>query len=196
MTVLNDSQLAGMFRLLKDKSYAEVGFEFGLDKQYKHLTSMVGAVRRETSKVRDNPERYGISKETVNDVLLSLEKRKTIGLMNQDPEKQDLTLREQKELLDPKDIKGLVISGRNKAAKLLNEKLDRIGKSRKALDDVDISKLATVMAIMVDKAQILQGQATEHIAVLSKNIDSNLTPEEAIDMALRMREKNIAEKQK
>lgn len=196
VTMIQDSQLAGMFRLLKDKGYAEVGYEFGLDKNYKNTASMITAVMRATSKVRDNPEKYGISLDTVNDVLLALEQRKTAGLMNREKIEETLTLREKNELLDPKDIKGMVTLGRNKAAKLLNTKLDRISKSKKMLDDLDLGKLATVVAIMVDKSQILSGQATENIAVLSKNIDSNLSTEEAIEIALRMREKNIAEKVK
>ncbi len=193
--MITDNEVAGMFRLLKDKGYAEVGYEFGLDKKYKNSASMITAVQRATSRVRDNPEKYGISIDTVNDVLTALEHRKTAGLLNR-PVEENLTLREKNELLDPKDIKGMVTLGRNKAAKLLNTKLDRISKSKKMLDELDLGKLATVVAIMVDKSQILSGQATENIAVLSKNIDSNLSTEEAIEIALRMREKNMAEKVK
>ena len=192
MVTLNDVQKASLFKMCGDKPFAEVGFEYGLDKKYKDVATMKVAVSRIYNEVKNNPEKFGVSYELVNDVVNKIEERKVSGL--QTPQGGKVTIRERTEILNPQDIKGLVVGGRNKAAKLMNEKLDRIARSKKALDELDLGRLATVLGILVDKAQVLQGQSTENIAILSKNIDSNLSPEEAIAEVMRRREATIAER--
>jgi len=155
---------------------------------------MKSAVARIYNQVKNDPEKYFINQDTYNRVLDAVEERKTAGLTPfksnkpEDVVEEPITIREKREIINPDDIKGLILGGRNKAAKLIYEKLDRIGKSKKLLDNVSLGEMAKVVGILVDKGQILQGQSTENIAVLSKNIDSNLTPEEAIEAVLKMRE--------
>ena len=47
--------------------------------------------------------------------------------------------------------------------------------------------LATTVGILFDKGQIIQGEATENVAVLAK-IKSDMSPEEMMDAVLKMRE--------
>lgn len=185
--------MGGLFKMCGDKTLAEVGFEYGLDKNYKTVESMKTGVSRIYNQVKNNPEAYGLSIETVNDVVDKVEARYRSMTKK---EGAPVTLREARELIKPDDIKGLVLGGRNKAAKLLYEKLDRAEKSKKLLDGIKLGELATVMAILVDKGQIIQGQSTENIAILSKNVDSKLTADEALEMVLRTREVNQEEKGK
>lgn len=196
MHSLTDMQKAGMFKMLKDKNMGEVGFEYGLDRFYKDAASMKTAVSRIYNNVKNNPEQYGVSIELVKEVEAAVNSRfQTIIAPEKRSNIRDLSLREQRELINPEDIKGLVLGGRNKAAKLLYEKLDRIGRSKKLLDNIKLSEMATVAAILIDKGQILQGQSTENIAVLSKNVDTSLTPEETLALVLKMRDGVIAEKE-
>jgi len=191
---LTDEKKGYIFTMCGDKTLAEVGFEFGLDKNYKTVATMKSAVARIYNQVKNDPDKYFINQNTYNKVLDAVEERKTAGLTPfksnkpEDVVEEPITIREKREIINPDDIKGLILGGRNKAAKLIYEKLDRIGKSKKLLDNVSLGEMAKVVGILVDKGQILQGQSTENIAVLSKNIDSNLTPEEAIEAVLKMRE--------
>ncbi len=125
--------------------------------------------------------------------MVSVEERKTAGLVTKKPQ-SETTLREKMEIINPSDIKGLITGARNKASKIMFEKLGRIEKSKKAIDDIGLGELAKVVGILFDKGQIIQGQSTENIAVMSKNIDQNLTPEESLAMVLRMRETTMADK--
>jgi hypothetical protein len=192
MVVLNDVQIGSLFKMCGEKTLAEVGFEYGLDKDFKSVAAMKVKVSSYYNKVKNNPEDYGISMELVNSVVDKVDAR--FRSMTKNGTEEPLSLREKKEILNPTDIKGLVLGGRNKAAKLLYEKLDRIGNSKKMLDELDLGKLATVMAILVDKGQIIQGQSTENIAILSKNVDSTLTPQQALELVLRSREQNMETK--
>ena len=70
-----------------------------------------------------------------------------------------------------------------------------LNKSRKALNQQSLPALTTAFAILFDKSQIIKGEATEHVAVMGK-IDSDIKPEQAIDMVLKMREIDQASKAK
>lgn len=193
-TALSDEKKGYIFTMCGEKTLADVGFEFGLDKKYKTVATMKSAVAKIYNQVKNDPDRFFIAPETYNRVLDAVDERKTVGLtpfQSSNPEEvveEPMTIREKREIINPEDIKGLILGGRNKAAKLIYEKLDRIGRSKKLLDNISLGEMAKVVGILVDKGQILQGQSTENIAVLSKNIDSNLSPQEAIDAVLKMRE--------
>ena len=174
-----------------EKPFAEVGFEYGLDKKYKSVASMKTAVSKLYTKVKNNPEKYGISYEKANEIVSKIDARQVEGLQGMTPEK--LTLREQTEILNPKDLKGMLIGARNKNIKLIFDKLNQISGSKRLLEETPLTQLATTFGIIFDKSQIILGQSTENIAVLSK-IDKDLKPEDALGMVLRMREQTIVEK--
>lgn len=192
MITLTDDKRQRIFLFCKDKNFKEVGFEFELDKNYKTVASMVTAVSRIYNQVKNNPSKYNLDLERVNAVVDNVNSRQTQGLLTN---KDTTTLREKEEILNPTDIKGLVMGSRNLAMGILHKKLGKMSRSVKLMDDIKLSELATVSAILIDKAQILQGQSTENIAILSKNIGM-LTPEEALAHVLKTREANMVDKEK
>jgi hypothetical protein len=185
MYTLTDDRKSRIFLACANKTYTEVGYEFDLDKHYKSVASMKDAVKKTYAAVKNDPIKFGIDYERANTVVDKVNTRQTAGLV---PRGGTEVLREKVELLNPQDIKGLMLGARNKAAKIIHEKLDRMSRSKKAIDDIGLGEMAKVVGILFDKGQIIQGQSTENIAVMSKNIDANLQPEEALDMVLRMRE--------
>lgn len=169
---------------LEHKNLWDVGLEYELDKIYKNPRSVKGTVYAYFTKARKDPKKYGLDAKQIETVAVSLSSRALSG---------NKTLIEQKEADDNRSFPELVLSGRVKAMKLLHAKLDRIARSKKAVDDVNLSTLATTAGILFDKGQIISGEATENVAVLAK-IKSDMTPEEAIDAVLRMREANQVDK--
>lgn len=133
-----------------------------------------------------DPRLLGLSEDTITIVKDALEGRRAKA-------HTEITDGAQPELLDPEDSKMLVIGGKNKAAMLLHKKFDRLMKNKKMLDEVSLSQLATTFGIMFDKSQILRGEATENIAVMA-NVKSNMTPEESLEVLLKMREIQQEEK--
>lgn len=193
MFTLTDNRKSRIFIMCGDKNYTEVGYEFDLDKHYKTVSSMKDAVKKIFAAVKNEPEKYGITLERASEIVQKVEVRKTAGLVTSKGASV-APLRETNMLISPSDIKGLTIASRNKAMKIMHEKLGRIEKSKRAIDDIGLGELAKVAGILFDKGQIIQGQSTENIAVMSKNIDKDLSPEDALDMVLRMRETEMETK--
>lgn len=193
MLTLTDDKKSRIFLFCKDKNFTEVGFEFELDKKYKTVASMKTAVSKIYNEVKNDPLKFGLDYDRVNEIVDIVNTRQTQGLKT--PSGEEVSLREKQEILNPSDIKGLVMTSRNLAMSILHKKLSKISRSSRLSDDLDLSKLATVSAILIDKAQILQGQSTENIAILSKNI-GDLTPEEALAHVLKTREVNMVDKEK
>lgn len=128
-----------------------------------------------------DPKELELSDDVIEGVRMAIEKRKISNKVTQHEGIEGA-------ILDPEDSKALVLGGRNKALMLLHKKMDMISKSKKAMEDLSLSQLATTVGILFDKAQIMKGEATENIAVMAK-IDQNMTPEQSLDMLLKMREK-------
>lgn len=181
---LTTEQEVELFKRLAYKSTLEAGYEFGLENIYKDKTAIRNAVKSVYAKVKANPSKYGVDDQVVQVVADAMAHRNIAGA------RKEISQAEQE--IDTKDIKTMVVGVRDKAFRLLDLKLTRASKSKKALDALNIVALSTTAATMFDKAQIIQGQATEHIAVMGK-IDGNIKPDEAIDLILRMRESNIAQ---
>lgn len=184
---LTNEKKGFIFKMLAHKPFYETGIEFGFDKHYRDANSIKGAMYRIYTQVRAEPSKYGVSQETVDLVVDIVSKRSTANYLP--------TLREQNDAKENIDIKELVLSGRQKAMILVHRKLEMIGKSKKKLNETNLGTLATVAAILFDKGQIIKGEATENVAVLGK-IDTNMSPDQALDMVLKMRELNQAEKER
>lgn len=175
-----------IFKTLSTKTLYETGIAFGLDKHYKDSRAVTNAVYNIYRKVIAHPERYAVQPETVLIVKGVVSERAVSKTTTS-------TLREKLDSEENPDFKELVLSGRKKAFKLLNMKMDRVMKSGKAIDEVGITALAQTFGILFDKAQIVSGEATENIAVLAK-IDKNMSSEDALAAILKMREVNNVEK--
>ena len=175
--ILTDDKKANIFRKLASKTLYEVGIEFGLDKHYSSSKSMKGAVYTIYRKVQAEPEKYAIQPETVTLVVDAVSSR-SVSKPHKLAEKMDI---------DVSDLKGNLLDNRNLTSKLVRKKLNILDKSPKALSQVSLVQLTTAFAILFDKSQIIQGQATEHVALMGK-IDTDMKPEQALEMVLKLRE--------
>jgi hypothetical protein len=186
---IQDNQKGEIFKALATKSLVDVGYDFELDKKYAGKTGVKNAVYRVYQQVRKDPETFGVTPEAVDMV------EKAMAIRQAESQKKSLEDVEagKQPVLNPEDMKQITVGGRNKAAMLLHKKMDRISKSNKMLDKENIVSLAKVFGIFFDKAQIVQGQATEHIAVMSK-ISDGMTADEQMEALLKMREKTIEDK--
>lgn len=160
-------------------SLADSGRAVGLDQHYSTESSLRATAYKLYKSI--DPHDLGISKDMVGLIEEKMAARKVYT-----PPKE-LTVEDRKSIINIDDTKGLVLGGRNKAAALLHKKLDRLDRSNRLLDEVSLTQLATTLGILFDKAQILTGQATENIAVMSK-ISSDMTAEESLNALLKMRE--------
>lgn len=77
---------------------------------------------------------------------------------------------------------------RNMTSQVLKMKLHQLLTDPDALNKTNLVHLTTAFGTLVDKAQLLSGLATEHIAVSAK-IDINISSDEAITQLNKMREK-------
>lgn len=187
---LTDEQKIDFYKSLVTHSFAEAAIQLGLDSHYAKTS-----LRTIASKLYHSIDtaKLGISDEVKEMVEKGIEERKVRSnriVVEKTGLEEDFV---PAELLDPKDNKGVVIAGRNKAAMLLHKKMDYLNKNKKALEAVSLTQITTTFGIMFDKAQIIQGQATENIAVMGK-IDSDLSPEASLDMILKMRQMEVEDK--
>lgn len=183
MSTIDSVDKVRFFKSLVSKNFSEAGAEIGLDKTYTNPNSLRGSAYRLYRIILGQAESLGIGPDIVELVSQAIERRKVMG----GTEPKELIDMNHSSIINPEDTKQVILGGRNKAAMLLHKKMDRLAASKKLLDATTLTQLATTFGIFFDKAQILQGQATENIAVMAK-IKDNITPEESLSMLLQMRE--------
>lgn len=174
---LTVDQKAGLFRTCATKSFYDVGIEFGFDKHYKTNAGIKNAAYKVYKEVLEAPEAFGVHPDTQTLVREAVANRSVAV----SPKK---TVSEQKDGLT---LTQYVEENRNIASRLIHKKLTQLDNSKSALRGESLVTLGKIFGILFDKGQILAGQATEHIAVMG-NIDSNMSPDQALDMVLKMRE--------
>jgi hypothetical protein len=184
MHKLTKEQEVEIFKRLAFKPTLAVGLEFNLDQHYKDNKAIKNAILRIYREIKERPAEFGVSPEVVQLVADAMAHR-NLAKTTVDVSKAETEA-------DQGDIKTLALTVRDKAWRLLDKKLTRASKSKKALDAIPLLQLSTTAATMLDKTLILQGQATEHIAIMGK-IEGNINPEDALKLVLLMREKNIAQ---
>lgn len=189
---LPNVRIAAVFKMLIDHSQVEAANASGIDKYFKTSKEIQSYMYRMFLKVKLNPEKFGVLPETVLAVDEAMKRRNSA---NQSPYSEMAIESEFEKLSNIKeaDIKGIIVTGRNKAAILIDKKMNLLLKSKKALEKESLVNLAKVFGIYFDKGQIIQGQATENIAVLSK-VSDGLTPEEAMEALIKSREKIMEDK--
>ena len=198
LSSINDITKGIIVKGLASKSYTDVGLEFELDKIWPNIQTMRMNVYKMYNLVKNSTEqerleKYGVTNDALEMVEKALADRKLST--NAYGTKKDLAKKESQDLLLESDIKSLATSGRDKSAILIHKKMDQLSMKPKMLEKESIVNLAKVFATFFDKAQIATGQATEHIAVHAK-IGDNISPEDAMEMLLRMRDNTMAEKEK
>lgn len=182
---LDIDKKAAIFRKLASGTLYDVGVEFELDKHYKDSVGVRNKVYAIYREVLSNPEKFSVHPDTVSLVEEAVSNRKII--------KSTPKLVETQDALKETDIKSLTLDSRDKAGRLIHKKLAYIDAHPKALMNESLVTLGKIFGILFDKAQIIQGQATEHVALMGK-IDPNMSAEEAINTVMRMREVVSAEK--
>ena len=107
----------------------------------------------------------------------------------------EITKREQAEL-QKAEMTELVTEGRDRALRLLHMKFDDLERNKKELKNLKITDLAKVVGTLFDKGQIAKGEATQNIAVLSKNISKDMDPEKALQVVFEMQEQQFEQNMK
>lgn len=176
---LINAEAGRMFLHLEDKKTGEVAYLFGLDRYYANEASMKSAVMRAYQLVLEDPMKYDITTEKAAFIQGIVQSR---GLKLNNPE----TVREEQEIAKM-DIGSLMLSTRDVAAQLVRRKLDYLNKNPKALKEEKLKDLGWLLGVLFDKGQIIQGAATEHIAVMS-NLSEHMDPDEALKAIMQMRE--------
>lgn len=172
------AEAGGIFLAMENAGNIEVAYKFGLDRYFNTEPSMRSAVTRAYNLVLENPLEYEITTEKAAYIQGIVTSRQIM----RKPE----TLREAKEI-EEMDISKMVLNTRNMTASLIQRKLEYLDEHPRALQEESLANLVKVFTGLFDKGQIIQGAATEHIAVMSK-IDNRLSPEEAMKAIMQMRE--------
>jgi len=180
-----DEKRALMAKALASKTAYQVGIDFGLDKHYKNANTVSAIVTRNWYKVRNEPEKYALSPDLIETVSTAMQER---GLANRQG-KLRVTHKEAVDKMLTEKIENLAVNNRQKAWALLSLRLDDLLSTRRKREKVSIGEIAKVAAIAFDKGQLIEGKATEHVAMLAK-IDGDMSPQEMIEMTMKMREYN------
>lgn len=176
MKKLSDVEKRSIFKSLASQGQFRVAQEFGLDKYYNGPIGAVGYINRIYREVKEEPEKFAVSQELVELVekgMLERKGKRHSIVFPTDPGKID--------------EKSLVVGVRNKAWTLLDQKLNYLIKNRRAFRNESLVSLGKLAGISFDKAQIVRGEATEHIMLKAK-IDENITSVEATEQLLKFRE--------
>lgn len=180
---LTATKKRAIFKTLANKSQYAVGLEFGFDKFYDSNIAVVNAVNKVYREIKDRPEEFAISTEVLDLVERGMESRRNQGSKG--------VIRDPEGHLEV-DEKRLVIGVRNKAWLILDKKLDFIMKNKGAFNRESLMSIGKLAGIAFDKGQIVQGQATEHIALKAK-VDQNITAEDALAQLMKFREASLSE---
>ncbi len=188
-TALTDEEKGELYRRLEKKNVKQVAIEYNFHKKYENKNTVVGAVAQIMSQVRKNPERYGITANITETVEKAIKGR---SLKTQTSKKSYIpaipyTKYEYRKM----DIDELVGKGSKKSLIVLNMKLDDVLSNSNELRKLNLTTLSTTAGILFDKNRIVRGESTQHVMLKAK-ISDDLTPEQKIELVLRMREKIIS----
>lgn len=89
--------------------------------------------------------------------------------------------------IDTKELIDLSKDTRNLAIQTLAKKLQEIYDDPEALAKINLATLATTFGILFDKTQLMNGMATQNIAIQAK-LDVTMSSDKAIQELNRMRE--------
>lgn len=190
-----------IYLLHETKTRKEIAKIFGFEKVYNTPGSIYAGVTSVYNKVKNNNKEYGITTEDIDRVSKGLESRSiarekkgtAVRVVPQNPlDKQvaDTIARVTTEKFEGVDIKKLVPSVRDKSYLIMDWKLTDTMQSKKKMRDMKWTDLNIIAGTNFDKTRILDGEATEHIA-LKANIDKDMTPDQIVEAALKMRQVNV-----
>lgn len=189
---LSDDRKAAIFRSCATATLFDVGVQFELDKHYANPRSIRNKVYAIYREVANEPEKFSVHPDTVSLVVAAVSSRKVAPPNSDHKGYQSLAEQKDEKAVANLDIKTLTLDSRDTAGRLIQKKLAYIDKHPKALMNESLVNLGKIFGILFDKSQIIQGQATEHIAMMGK-IDKDMSPEDALEAVLRSREVNSAD---
>lgn len=182
---LTDEEMGVFYRLMETKTYMAVCLEMKLDKWYSK-NSLIPTAQKIVNMVRQDPAKYLVHPDTVVRVEHAIRERNVTQKTKETALEKDLAEENQ-------SFKNILEDTRMGLLDIVSRKVKRLGRSNKKIDEANLGTLVTSLAILIDKTQLIRGEATENVAVLAK-IDQNISPEAALDMILRMRETNLESK--
>lgn len=91
-------------------------------------------------------------------------------------------------IISNQELMDLSRDSRNLAMQVVNKKLLALDNDPEQLAKINIATLATAFGILFDKHQLMNGLATENVAIHQK-IDINMSSDKALEELNKMREK-------
>jgi hypothetical protein len=182
---LTDEEMGVFYRLLETKTYMAACLEMKMDRWYSK-NSLIPTAQKMVNMVRQDPEKYKVHPDSIVRIEHAIRERDVNRKTRETALEKNLATENQ-------NFKNILEDTRAGLLDILSRKVKRIGRSNKKIDEMNLGTLATTLAIIIDKTQLIRGEATENVAVLAK-IDQNISPEAALDMILRMRETNLESK--
>ena len=216
MAVYSDELKAKVTENLVHDSYYNTAIKFGLHSRSKNKAYLRNLVKSFFVEVRENPDKFGIVPELFETIQQNMDKRIQIARKESTNRKRDrkkptVPIRTDAEVKAiraaekevPGEYKAEDLSIDRKAIKLrdtmtriLDRRLRLLEEANdKELKQVDLVRLTTAFGTLVDKAQLLQGNATEHVALYARvnNVES-MSADEAMGHLLKAREVAIESK--
>lgn len=182
---LTDEQMGQLYLSLKTKTFMQASIDIGLGKHYS-TGSLVPTSQKIAAMVRLDPAKYGLKPEKLLEVDYAIRERNVRTTSKETALEKNLAEENQ-------SFKNILEDTRMGLLDIVSRKVKRLGRSNKKIDEANLGTLVTSLAILIDKTQLIRGEATENVAVLAK-IDQNISPEAALDMILKMRETNLESK--
>lgn len=181
---LSVEQEAQLFRHLIDKTLVEAGNLMGLDKFYTKKSALRWYVFSVVNRIKKAPELWGISPDAVEMVVnaLNIRTRKVENTT-------EIMVEKERE-----DFKDKLESIRDTATEILSKKLNIINKSKNNIADVKLKEISDVLKDAQTQLRLVKGESTENIIHYSKTDLDNVSPEEALKLVLKAREKMIEQK--
>ena len=177
-----------IFLSLLEHTPIQVGYMVGLDRFYKTDASIRAGIYRAYQEVLKEPAKYDIPLEAAAEVETRVKSRSLQATKSQAIKKQETAE------LQKIDTTSLIVKGTDRSLVLLHKKLDELEKGG-ALKNIKITDLVKVVTALFDKGQIARGEATQNIAILSKNISKDMSSEDALEEVLNSRETIAAQKE-
>ena len=140
------------------------------------------------AKANERMRRYNARRREKKELeeLHEYKKAKAVRIEEYKPRVVSLTGQQLREL-DNKGMVELSASTRNNILQVLEMKVSQLYEDPDELKKVNLATLATAFGIMFDKNQLMNGLATENIAIQAK-IDINMTSDMALAELNKMRE--------
>lgn len=220
--VYSDELKARVAENLLHDSYYDTALKFRLDQRSKNKGYLRNLVKSFYVDVKEDPDRYGIAPEVFPQIEEQMQKRMKlaqsgaylkesavsrrkkskpnmpVGKIRTDEEMKALQAKGDDQIAKAEDLRidRKAIKLRDTMTRILERKLDIIeGSNDKELAKLDLVRLTTAFGTLVDKAQLLQGNATEHIALYARvNNIEDMTPDDAMKNLLKAREVAIEQK--